>query len=173
MQQGEFDFRQSLVCYHCLQGHSSGQVLEEKSVNTETLYHEIYNEAVTLAGKVGISPSVPRSCGRLTQRANTSSSSVDEFFRRTITVLLFGYLLLQVAERFTTLQERASLALRLVQPAPEEFTAASLEFFQSDIPSPPTLQTGIGCWRHSWKSDAHLPLGIASDLKYEYVSQRP
>jgi hypothetical protein len=84
--QDKVEFRHSPGGCHCLQGHSSGQsVLEEKRVNIETFYHEIY-EAVFLAEKVGISPSVPRRRGRQTQRANIPKSSVEELFRRTITI---------------------------------------------------------------------------------------
>jgi ABC-type nitrate/sulfonate/bicarbonate transport system ATPase subunit len=60
-------------------------VLEEKRVNIEIFYHEIY-EAVILADKVGIYPSLPRRSVRQTQRANIPSSSVEELFRRTITI---------------------------------------------------------------------------------------
>jgi hypothetical protein len=107
-------------------------VLEEKRVNIETFYHEIYNAAVTLAEKVGISglPFSPRRCGRQTQSANTPCSSVEEFLRREITVPFFDYLLQQVTERLTTLQELASLALRRVPPIPPitYLTATSLNF---------------------------------------------
>jgi hypothetical protein len=74
-------------------------VLEEYRVNIETFYHEIY-EAVTLAERVGIYPSVLRRCDRQTQRGNIPRSSVGELFRRTIIVPFFDYLKGRLQTRF-------------------------------------------------------------------------
>ena len=73
-----------------------------------------------LAGADGLS--IPRRCGRQTQRSNVEATTAEEYWRRTVFVPYLDHLLAELSDRFSTMA-RLSSTLR-ARPLGKMATAA-------------------------------------------------
>ena len=61
--------------------------------SVDTFHGLWYADAVELATSIDVTPSIPRRCGRMSNRSNVPADNPEEFYRRSITVPLLGILL--------------------------------------------------------------------------------
>ena len=110
--------------------------LKVRRENVDSFSKELFAEAVKLGDKVDAEPSIPRLCGRQTKRANTPAASPEEYYRRTLVIPFLDHLNQQMAERFSEMNRKATMALQLLPPGKETTSAETLSFFVDDLPSP-------------------------------------
>ena len=104
--------------------------------------------AMLSISQVGVNASMPRVCGRQTQRANTPAPSAQEYYKLSLSIPVLDELCGQMETRFSKQQIIASKGLSLVPSAiassPETCKAAALEIateFQADLPDGHSLTT--------------------------------
>lgn len=73
---------------------------QEKRDESENGFLTLYKEALETMEKLNIEPKMPRITGRQTNRANTPSGSIEEYFRRTIYIPMLDHMLLDLQTRF-------------------------------------------------------------------------
>ena len=62
------------------------KALEEVRKDVDATHMAWHEEAFLLGSKVGVLPSVPRRCGRQTNRDNTPAEDSITYYRRTLTI---------------------------------------------------------------------------------------
>ena len=117
--------------------------LKVRRDNVDSFSEELFAESVKLGDKVDFEPSIPRLCGNQTKRANTPAASPEEYYRRTLVIPFLDHLNQQMAERFSELNRKATMALQLLPPVKETTGAETLSFFVDDLPSPATLEQEV------------------------------
>ena len=139
--------------------------LKVRRENVDSFSEELFAEAVKLGDKVDVEPSIPRLCGRQTKRANTPAASPEEYYRRTLVIPFLDHLNQQMAERFSELNRKATMALQLLPPVKETTNAETLSFFVDDLPSPATLEQEVDIWRRKWTGHPSPPQTLEEALK--------
>ena len=68
--------------------------------NIDTHHSQWFLTITEMLSEVGIEPSVPRRCGRQTQRSNVPADTPSEYFRRTISIPVLDHLFCELRSRF-------------------------------------------------------------------------
>ena len=117
-----------------------------------------------LAGADGLS--IPRRCGRQTQRSNVEATTAEEYWRRTVFVPYLDHLLAELSDRFSTMASKAVQGMLLLPPNVQKLTKVKIEellvAYGNDLPSRSTFQQEVKLWKCLWESDAERQ--VASDL---------
>ena len=106
----------------------------------------------------GCTPSIPRRCGRQTQRSNVQAETPEEYYRRSLTIPFIDHMISHIATRFSNLQEKASMALTIVPSVLLQSNTSGtsitnlVDFFREDLPSPSTIDQEIHLWRCKWQN---------------------
>ncbi|WAR09669.1 PGBM-like protein [Mya arenaria] len=121
--------------------------------NSDDHHRRWYHEAAGIAEALGVEPSMPRTCGRQTKKANAKASTPEEFYQRDHTAGFIDTLLLQINERFGELQRTAAMGLTLTPKhvCANPANAAYLDWFLQDMPSPLSLESELHIWQQKWK----------------------
>lgn len=107
---------------------------------------------------VAIEPSVPRRCGRQTQRSNVPADTPTEYFRRTISIPVLDHLLSELRSQFGDHQHAALLGLSIVPSLlvslesddyMSRFKALS-DLYEGDLPSQQCLESELHSWKMKW-----------------------
>ena len=134
----QFGFLITLVVFESCFGYTKGLTvaLQSRSIDICTAYREVnvvkavladvrenisqhhsqlYQAAVQLSENINSSPpSIPRRCGKQTQRANVSAETPEEYYRRALTIPFIDHLLSHIEMRFSDLQHKATMALKII-----------------------------------------------------------
>lgn len=133
------------------------------------MYHgDWFQEAARVAASLDTEPSMPRLCGRQTQRANAEADSPEEYYRRNLTVNFVDTLISEMDSRFGELQKKTVLGLKLVPAVMndgESCTPQDLEWFIEDLPSPESLNSELHLWNLKWRNHSDPPGNIQTALK--------
>ena len=97
--------------------------------NIDPYSGELFTEAVKLAETIDVQPSVPSLCGRQTKRANTPSSTPEEYYKRSLVIPFLDHLNQQMADRFCELNRKGTMGLHLIPPVETSVKAQTLSFF--------------------------------------------
>lgn len=139
-------------------------VLEDVRENVHQHHGKWYKSAVELHQKLnGFPPSIPRRCGRQTQRDNVPATTTEEYYRRSLTVPFLDHMISHMETRFSNLQQKAIMALKIIPSVivHNSMTAVQsdgdnitnlLDFFIDDVPSPSNLSQEIELWRRKWQN---------------------
>ena len=190
----DFDFIVTFICaYSCL-SHMSGltvklqkktndifkafsMVTEVKATykhlraNLPTHFDEIYDQAVTMAEKVGVAPTAPRIAERQRHRANAPAVDPKEHYRVNVAVPFFDHIISELDDQFSSLTLRVSKLLGLVPSVIQEsrVTAQQLtdlvDLYKDDLPSPQLFSSEFQRWKimvQNWRIAAD---SCASSLK--------
>ena len=128
------------------------KALEEVRKDVDATHMVRHEEALLLGSKVGVQPSVPRRCGRQTNRDNTPAEDSITYYRRTLTIPFLDQLIVEMNSRFSSTQRKAVLGLSLVPAMMHErqdwkARAQELaEFYQADLPDPESFSVELHCW---------------------------
>lgn len=139
--------------------------IEDARGNVDSFHADIHQKVVDMCDNFDIEVKKPRTCGRQTKRANTPAESPEEYYRRVLTIPFLDYILAEMECRFTDLHSRATLGFKLVPtklqvlPKADEFS-----FFDSDLPSPDSLEAEIKQWSIMWGKMEDKPSSISSAL---------
>ena len=78
------------------------EVLRSARENVDTFHGRIYTTALSIARKLNVEESRPRTTGRQQHRGNAPSSSISEYFQRQLTIPALDHLISEVTDRFST-----------------------------------------------------------------------
>ena len=190
----DFDFIVTFICaYSCL-SHMSGltvklqkktndifkafsMVTEVKATykrlraNLPTHFDEIYDQAVTMAEKVGVAPTAPRIAERQQHRANAPAVDPKEHYRVNVAVPFFDHIILELDDQFSSLTLRVSKLLGLVPSVIQEsrVTAQQLtdlvDLYKDDLPSPQLFSSEFQRWKIMVQNGRIAADSCASSLK--------
>jgi len=135
------------------------EVLNDIRANIDERFSEWFMEAEELAKTVDVTPSIPRRCGRQTQRENCPAETPEIYYRRVIAIPYVDDLLSGMEARFSSLTSTAIQALKLV-PAYVECTTFEeikhfIDFYIDDLPSPSTIPSELRLWKKNLRVDEH------------------
>ena len=190
----DFDFIVTFICaYSCL-SHMSGltvklqkktndifkafsMVTEVKATykrlraNLPTHFDEIYDQAVTMAEKVGVAPTAPRIAERQRHRANAPAIDPKEHYRVNVAVPFFDHIISELDDQFSSLTLRVSKLLGLVPSVIQEsrVTAQQLtdlvDLYKDDLPSPQLFSSEFQRWKIMVQNGRIAADSCASSLK--------
>ena len=190
----DFDFIVTFICaYSCL-SHMSGltvklqkktndifkafsMVTEVKATykrlraNLPTHFDEIYDQAVTMAEKVGVAPTAPRIAERQRHRANAPAVDPKEHYRVNVAVPFFDHIISELDDQFSNLTLRVSKLLGLVPSVIQEsrVTAQQLtglvDLYKDDLPSPQLFSSEFQRWKIMVQNGRIAADSCASSLK--------
>ena len=190
----DFDFIVTFICaYSCL-SHMSGltvklqkktndifkafsMVTEVKATykrlraNLPTHFDEIYDQAVTMAEKVGVAPTAPRIAERQRHRANAPAVDPKEHYSVNVAVPFFDHIISELDDQFSSLTLRVSKLLGLVPSVIQEsrVTAQQLtdlvDLYKDDLPSPQLFSSEFQRWKIMVQNGRIAADSCASSLK--------
>ena len=99
---------------------------------------------------------IPRRCGRQTQRNNVEADCPEEYWRRSTFVLFLDYLIAELSTRFGEVASTAVLGLSLI-PAhlsdlTDELSSKLYSSYLPDMPSPSTFHHELRLWKRKWET---------------------
>ena len=97
-----------------------------------------------------------RTCLRETNRANTTSDTLEEYFKKVISILILNHLLKEMESIFTDLHKPIELGLMLVPSKVHKLKniGAVFTYFLDNIPSSYSLNAEINQWQ-AWHSNKY------------------
>ena len=136
------------------------EVLRGARQDIDSFHNRIYAAALTIATKLNVDESRPRTTGRQQHRGNAPSSSTSEYFQRQLTIPALDYLISEVSDLFSsrltaTLAQIMILLPSFVAKSTHPLTSADisdlLSIYKDDLPTPSSLETELHCWSVKWK----------------------
>lgn len=67
-------------------------VYRDQRSNIDSLFDAVYNEAQSLAEKVGVEPQMPRNASTMRHRSNIPADSVKQYYLRNLAVPFVDYI---------------------------------------------------------------------------------
>ena len=138
-----------------------------------------FSEVQQLAASTGIELSLPRLCGRQTQRSNIPSQTPKEYYWRTITIPLLDHIISEMTSRFDKHQQLALSGLVfipsvLVKRSLDEATTQIADvgkMYTDDLPFPSCLHGEVHTWHLKWSEEnsrgsASLPTTLETTLPH-------
>ena len=139
--------------------------LKVRRENVDSFSGEMFAEAIKLGDKIDVEPSTPRLCRRQKKRANTPAASPEQYYRWTLVIPLLDHLNQQMAERFSELNRKATIALQTLPQVKETTSTETLSFFVDDLPSTATLEQEVDIWRRKWSGHPSPPQTLEGAIK--------
>ena len=139
--------------------------------NLPTHFDEIYDQAVTMAEKVGVAPTAPRIAERQRHHANAPAVDPKEHYRVNVAVPFFDHIISELDDQFSSLTLRVSKLLGLVPSVIQEswVTAQQLtglvDLYKDDLPSPQLFSSEFQRWKIMVQNGRIAADSCASSLK--------
>ena len=135
------------------------RVLTDVRENVNQNHNQWYKSAVDLSAQINRSPpSMPRRCGRQSQRDNVPAQTPEEYYKRSLTIPFLDHMLYHLETRFSHMQQKAMMALQIlpsvitqVSCTDQNYAADLVDFFKDDLPSPSTLNQELQLWHCKWQ----------------------
>mgnify|MGYP000751363744 FL=1 len=147
-------------------------VISEARNNTSE-FNSVFESCVLMANKANTTISIPRICGRQTQRSNISANSPSEYYRLNIYLAFVDSLNQQLSLRFNDLTHKAVKTLNLLPSNLdnlEQQTVESIfELFETDMPSPDNFSKEVKLWNQTWRDEEKKPNSITDTLQMRSV----
>ena len=131
------------------------EVLKSARLNIDSFHNHIYATALSIARKLNVDESRPRTTGRQQHRGNAPSSSTSEYLQCQVSIPALDYLISEVSDRFSsrltaTLSQIMILLPLSVAESTHVLTSADIRdlisIYKDDLPTPPSLETELHCW---------------------------
>ncbi len=133
-------------------------VLKGVRHNIDSRHKSWHDAAVTLGRKVNApDPQLPRRCSVQTSRSNTPGDTPEIYYRRIVSIPFVDELISHLETRFSDIQEKAILGLRLViaDPSIPSYNSQDILNTYGDIlPCPSSLEAELDLWKHKWQSQS-------------------
>ena len=130
--------------------------------NLPTHFDEIYDQAVTMAEKVGVAPTAPRIAERQRHRANAPAVDPKEHYRVNVAVPFFDHIISELDDQFSSLTLRVSKLLGLAAWA--QLTDL-VDLYKDDLPSPQLFSSEFQRWKIMVQNGRIAADSCASSLK--------
>ncbi|XP_057307639.1 52 kDa repressor of the inhibitor of the protein kinase-like [Hydractinia symbiolongicarpus] len=146
--------------------------------NAVDAYHEMwYEKAVSLAQKVCVTPTKPRTCGRQKNRSNIPAENISDYFKRTTNIPLLDHLNSELKLRFDISTVTSYQGLSIIPSKmmflvskhgllgwKDKFTAFC-SFYSDDMPNFLALDAELDLWHKYWEMQDSYPDNISATLK--------
>ena len=150
--------------------------LTEMQTNIDLKHHELYMEAVNLANKVSLEPSMPRIVQRQAHRANAAATTPEQYYKINLTRVFLDHCLQQLNSRF---QDEINLCNKGLSIIPSVLLEHSLVWkqnvkdfchhYRQDIPNIVGLDAELQLWERMWQvqqvEGANIPDRISNTLE--------
>jgi hypothetical protein len=144
-------------------------------------FDKIYKQAVRLAEKVDVEPSVPRSAKRQIHRPNPECTSPEQYYRCTVAIPLLDCLQSELEVRFNGVSKQASKLLFLVPEAlcSSNFDTAGLyetvQMYSGDLLNVDVIDIELDIWKRKWNAvePYNRPSSLAKALQQCDASRFP
>lgn len=154
--------------------------LTQLQTDIDVRHHQLYGEAVILARRVSVQPSMPRITQRQVYRDNAPAPSPEDYYRINVTTVFLDHALQQLDTRF---QDEVYVCYKGLSLIPSILLANDLvwkqnvldfcDHYRQDIPNIAGLQAELLIWERMWKDKndrgEDIPDRIATTL--EFVDQ--
>ena len=157
------------------------KLVKEKREKISETHNDWYQKSVSLAQRVGTTPSTPRTCSKQILRANPPFTSVEEYYRISISVPFLDHLSSQLDLRFTPEKTKVLKKGFLLIPshmfeALQKCNGAQswkndlsdfIDRYKSDLPLFQNTDTELDIWLHFWSSKRSeiLPKKLSETLE--------
>ncbi|XP_057316859.1 52 kDa repressor of the inhibitor of the protein kinase-like [Hydractinia symbiolongicarpus] len=146
--------------------------------NAVDAYREMwYEKAVSLAQKVCVTPTKPRTCGRQKNRSNIPAENISDYFKRTTTIPMLDHLNSELKLRFDISTVTSYQGLSIIPSKmmflvskhgllgwKDKFTAFC-SFYSDDMPNFLALDAELDLWHKYWEMQDSYPDNISATLK--------
>ncbi|CAI6345265.1 unnamed protein product [Macrosiphum euphorbiae] len=148
------------------------QALETKRKNADQAFKEIMISVTELALKVGAEITMPRTCGRQTNRVNVNAKDPEEYYKISIFIPFLDNLINQLHYRF---DKRLQQMMPLEGLIPTNFghyddtsilAAASVYENDFSVSMMSCLKAEIFIWKKQWESETNLPGSAVEALQH-------
>ena len=114
--------------------------------------HRIFEHSSRIATKSNIIVSMPRISPRQAHRANTEFSSVEDYFKKTVTIPFLDHIITNLSSRFDMHVKQAALIQKLIpSKVTENFTISdisnAIHFYKDDLPNPGIVDEALCRWK--------------------------
>ena len=129
------------------------QVFRNEGDSKNSVWFQV---AKSIAKKLDVTVKKIRTCLRQTNRANTTSDTLEEYFKKVISILILNHLLKEMESIFTDLHKPIELGLMLVPSKVHKLKniGAVFTYFLDNIPSSYSLNAEINQWQ-AWHSNKY------------------
>lgn len=146
------------------------------------VYHEFwYEEAVNMAGLLGVQENLPRLFIRKQRVSEMGDVQAEAYYKEYVTVPVMCGIMQEVEDMFSENNLKAFKCLSLVPGIMGQMKFNTMEenyadVYRSDLPSSDTLTAELHCWRIKWKhrgKEVPLPNTIHETLQLPDVNFFP
>uniref|UniRef100_A0A8C6SYP8 THAP domain containing 12b n=1 Tax=Neogobius melanostomus TaxID=47308 RepID=A0A8C6SYP8_9GOBI len=146
------------------------------------VYHEFwYEEALNMAGLLGVPENLPRLFIRKQRASEMGEVQVEAYYKEYVTVPVMCGIMQEVEDMFSENNLKAFKCLSLVPGIMGQMKFNTMEenyadVYRSDLPSSDTLTAELHCWRIKWKhrgKEVPLPNTIHETLQLPDVNFFP
>ena len=92
--------------------------------NVDFHHHAFYDSAISIANAVNVIPSKPRNCEKQTMRCNVPSLSIEDYWKKAVTIPYLDYIISEMGNRFDEEKRNIICGLYIV---PSEINDADIE----------------------------------------------
>ena len=134
-----------------------------------------FQKACQIAEKLDISVQKPRTCQVQRNRANNPDETVEDHYRRNLTIPLVDHLINELETRFGSGDQETAVQCLFAVPsmllASKETWRTSFDwfsiFYEDSLPSPLSLDAEMTLWQRKWeqRDPSTVPATVAATLK--------
>ena len=137
------------------------QALQEQRDNVDDFHTRIYGAMVAMADSVNVQPTAPRRVNRQRHRANAPAGTVEEYYKRNVTIPVLDELIAALNDRFGPTQRQYADAMNIIptviQRENRADTEAAIQRFanlhRDDLPNPQNIEAEIHIWVNRWTGE--------------------
>ncbi|CAH1111841.1 unnamed protein product [Psylliodes chrysocephalus] len=128
---------------------------------SEEIFNKIFYDLENFSERLGIEIKIPRLCGKQTQRSNVETSTMNEYFGRSIFIPFLDHLIEELQSRFCdrlaeVIPLEGLIAAKFSKYHVDEIVKAAM-FYESDINvSENQLRAEIMMWHRRWKDETTI-----------------
>ena len=133
--------------------------LRDMQTDIDTGHHILYEEAVTLARRVSVQPSMPRIIQRQVHRSNAPATNPEDYYRINLTTDFLNHALVHLESRFedavfVCYKEFSVIPsiLLVTDPIWKDNVSEFCNYYRQDIPNYAGLPAELLLWERMWKT---------------------
>ena len=149
----------------------------------DSFHDQVYQQVHMLSQSIDVVETAPRQASRQQHRQNIQSSSVSEYYKCTLTILLLDHLSSELDSRFDA--RCSQNVIEFMQLLPSEVVKATSELSQENfcsvlqlygnvLPSVRSFDVELDLWQNKWRSDSEqakeldTPAKVLPCTDYDY-----